>query len=138
MYSQFPVPKFRNELSQKSKGRVMRTHIGRVDLSDFLAVSGEEDDDESFQVTVDISETNGHKSDYIFEGISVINVADCERCPVQKDSHVIEGQRKELIIDPIVIMSTPLKEGHIFRIKSLKDDKLDKFLTYDQKKGMCV
>jgi hypothetical protein len=64
---------------RNNRGRIVRQMVARVNLSEFLAKQGEEDDDSFFSLNLRVyHHSNWWKHDYIFEGISAINVSNPE------------------------------------------------------------
>jgi len=71
--SKFFTRDARERLNQNSK-KIVRNHIARIDLSAFFAGSKAQ----NFALRLDLKDLNGWKGDYVFEGISVVNVSpDC-------------------------------------------------------------
>ena len=72
-------------LMNRNPGELVRDHVARINLEDFLRKQSDTDKDSTFKIQVETRDLDGHKSDYILEGGSALNVtqgtAACERWP---------------------------------------------------------
>ena len=114
------------------KKKIGRTHVARIDLSEKF----KDYTQPTFSLKLEIIEKSGYKADYIFEGISAVNVQAVE--PVSSKFKALEKQDADKIWDTSLILEDKIQPYKLFRIASLNWEDEAKYLTCYHNKGVKV
>ena len=95
-------------------GKVVRSHVARIDLTKVF----EGVNQSSFALQLVLEDHDNWKGDYVFEGISAVNVSPEDKFSVMP--FVPEQQDKDKIIETGLLLDKKIEHFRLFRIASLK------------------